>query len=222
MGAIKKVLASTKLPDRELHNSRLFVDLSENVHIHFRELRSVYSVFEFFEYADIVARSAKDLKYFLKWHPEYKEQKIFDNVIVALGPEQQTTPLRNSPKPHQSTYFHNCLQIELQGEKVIDEIHIHYRDFRLVMNQDMFRIFAETMNDALEALDDFLTHNKYERIEHPFRKDVVKDIYYEAREWKKLEGNKITLFDRIKAILFYLGGEKLVRVVGKIVRRFHL
>lgn len=221
MGAIKKVLSSTKLPDRELHNSRLFVDLSESVHIHFRELRTVYSVPEFFEYADIVARSAEDVKHYLKWHPEYEEQKIFGNVIVALGPKQQTTPLRYSPEPHQSTYFHDRLQIELQGEEVIDEIHIHYRDYRLVMNQETFRIFAETMSEALETLDDFLAHHRYERIEHPFRKEVVKDTHYEAREWQKLEGNKITRVDRIKAILFYFGGAKLVKVVEKIVRRFY-
>jgi hypothetical protein len=141
-------------------------------------------------------------------------------VIVALGPEQQTTPLRNSPKPHQSIYFHDRLPIELQWEKVIDEIYIH-RDYRLVMNQETFRIFAETMNETLETLDDFLAHYRSERIEHPFRKEVVKDTYYEAREWQKLEGNKITRVDRIKAILFYFGGEKLVKVVEKIVRRFH-
>ena len=97
MGAIKKILANRKLPQRELHNSRLFVDLSENVHIHMRELRSVFSVAEFFEYANIISRSARDLKRFLRWHPDYAEQKVFDNVVVALGAEQQTTPLRDSP-----------------------------------------------------------------------------------------------------------------------------
>jgi len=140
MGTIKKILSITKLPDRELHNSRLFVDLSEQVHIHFRELRTVYSIPEYFEYADIITRSTKDLKKYLLWHPDYKEMQYFDNVMIALGAEQQTTSLKKNPSPHKSIYFDDRLQIELQGEKVIDEIHIHYRDYRFVMNQETFRI----------------------------------------------------------------------------------
>ena len=31
MGSIKKVLANADLPDRELHHSRMFVDLAENM-----------------------------------------------------------------------------------------------------------------------------------------------------------------------------------------------
>ena len=229
MGDIKRVLVNRELPDRELHNSRLFVDLSEQVHIHFRELRTVYSVPEFFEYADIISRSARDLKRFLTWHPEYQEQQVFDNVMIALGAEQQTTPLKKSPKPHQSTYFDNRLQIELQGEKVIDEIHIHYRDYRLVTNQETFRILAAAMNEAVENLDEFLANNRYERVEHPFRKEVVKDTYYEAREWVELTGTRIPFRDRVKAIPFYLGGERLVqfakrgmRLIRHIARRIDL
>ena len=65
MGEIRKILASDSLPDRELHNARAFVDLSEQVHIHYRELRQQFSVDEFFEYADVISRSAKDLRRYL-------------------------------------------------------------------------------------------------------------------------------------------------------------
>ncbi len=220
MGEIKKVLVSNKLPDRELHNGRLFVDLSENVHIHFRELRTVYSVTEFFEYANIISRSSKYLKRYLLLHPGYKEQQHFENEMVALGPEQQTTPLRKSPKPHKSTYFDDRLQIELQGEKVIDEIHVHYRDYRFVMNQETFRIWASAMNEALENMDDFLENNTYERIEHPFRQEVVKDTYYEARNWAKPGKTEIPVKRRIKALLLYIGGHGLVNFAKLCMRAF--
>ena len=47
MGSIKKLLASADLPDRELHHSRMFVDLAENIHIHYREYRLIFSYLNF-------------------------------------------------------------------------------------------------------------------------------------------------------------------------------
>ena len=206
MGEIKKVLAERKLPERELHNSRLFVDLSEQVHIHFREIRNQFSVDEFFEYADVIARSVKDLKRHLLWHPEYEEQVCFDNILVAIGPEQQTRPLQKSPAPHCSTYFPDRLQIELQAEKVIDEIHIHYRDYRLAMNQETFRVLADAMTDAKESLDEFLGANLYVRETHPFRKAIVEDKYFESKRWLKFSSNKIDFVDYLKKLKASLRG----------------
>jgi hypothetical protein len=189
MGAIKEVLSERELPERELHNSRLFVDLSENVHIHHRELRLMFGVEEFFEFTDIVKESAKEVKKYLKKHPDYKEQEVFDGLLVAGGVKRQTTPLQKSPKPHESKYFPNRLQIELQEEKVIDSIHIHYRDYRLVMNIETFRALANGMNEALGNLETFLKGNPYNQEEHPFRKVVDRE------EWQQ---EKITLWDRVK------------------------
>jgi hypothetical protein len=214
MGEIKKILVTRDLPPRELHNSRLFVDLSENVHIHFRELRTVFSVPEFLEHADIISRSARDLKHFLRWHPQYREQENFGNVMVALGAEQQTRPLQKSLAPNQSTYFDDRLQIELQAENVIDEIHIHYRDYRLVMDRENFRALAHAMNEAVDTLAGFLADNAYERVEHPFRKEVVEDAYFESRSWQRLPNTGISGRDRLRAVAFKIGGERLQRLAG--------
>lgn len=178
MGEIKKVLHLSELPAREFHNSRLFVDLSENVHIHFREIRLMFGVEEFFEFANILKMSAGEVKKYLKKHPGYKEQEVFDGLMVAGGLEQQTTPLKKSPKPHESKYFPNRLQVELQEEKVIDSIHIHFRDYRLVMNFATFREFAKGMKGALDNLESFLQENSYNQEAHPFRAVVAND------EWK--------------------------------------
>ena len=70
MGDIKLILSTGELPERELHNSRLFVDLSENIHIHHRELRLMFGVEEFFEFTSVVSRSAKEINRYLKKHPE--------------------------------------------------------------------------------------------------------------------------------------------------------
>lgn len=198
MGEIKKILHTSQLPERELHNSRLFVDLSENVHIHFREIRLMFGVDEFFEFTDVVRDSAKEVKKYLKKHPEYKEQEIFDGILVAGGVKQQTTPLQTSPKPHESKYFPNRLQIELQEEKVIDSIHIHFRDYRLVMNFDTFRAFASGMKNALENMDDFLKNNDYDQEAHPFRKVV------DQSQW---QDEKITFWYRVK--------RKIKKILGR-------
>jgi type III secretory pathway component EscR len=203
MGEIKKILHNSELPGRELHNSRLFVDLSENVHIHHREIRLMFGVEEFFEFTDVIKDSAKEVKQYLKRHPEYKEQEVFDGLMVAGGIRQQTTPLQKSPKPHESKYYPNRLQIELQEEKVIDSVHIHYRDYRLVMNIETFREFSGGMKQALDNLDDFLKQNDYNQEEHPFRKVVNHD------QWQQ---QKITLWDRIK----YKGKQVLKRILGKV------
>lgn len=198
MGAIKKILSNRELPERELHNSRLFMDLSENVHIHHREIRLMFGVEEFFEFTDIIKESAKEVKKYLKKHPEYKEQEEFEGLMVAGGIKRQITPLQKSPKPHQSKYFPTRLQIELQEEKVIDSIHIHYRDYRLVMNIETFREFTNGMKEALDNLEAFLKENHYHQETHPFRRVV------NQKEWEKSE---ITTWDRIKY--------KIKKILGK-------
>ena len=78
MGAIKKILINKELPERELHNSRMFVDLSENIHIHFREIRLMFGVEEFFEFFSILKEGASDITKYLRRNPDYKEQEVFD------------------------------------------------------------------------------------------------------------------------------------------------
>ena len=140
MGEIKKILDTRQLPDRELHNSRLFIDLSENVHIHHREIRLMFGVDEFFEFTDIVKDSSKEVKRYLKKHPEYKEQEIFDGILVAGGTKRQTSPLQKSPKPHVSKYFPNRLQIELQEEK--REIFLFFASVRVSEKSLAEQIFS--------------------------------------------------------------------------------
>jgi len=189
MGAIKEILTNKELPERELHNSRLFVDLSENIHIHHREVRVMFGVEEFFEFFDILKEGTRDIKRYLRRNPGYKEQEVFDGILVGGGAQRQRIPLKKSPRPHESKYFPNRLQIELQEEKVIDAIHIHYRDYRLAMNIPTFRAFAAGIKEAVENLDEFLSRHDYREGRHPFRKVVEGDEY---------GGTRIGWFQKIK------------------------
>lgn len=189
MGEIKKILLQRDLPERELHNSRMFVDLSENVHIHFRELRLMFGVGEFLEFCSILREGEGDIKKYLKKNPDYREQEVFDGILIGGGAKRQLIPLQKSPEPHVSQYFPNRLQIELQDERVIDAIHIHYRDYRLVMNITTFREFVEGMKEGLAQLDELLQIQDYKPEVHPFRKVVAQE------SWR---GERISFLDRIK------------------------
>jgi hypothetical protein len=201
MGKIKKILVRDELPDRELHNSRMFVDLSENIHVHFRELRLMFGKEEFFEFFSILQEGARDVEKYMRKNPDYEEQKVFDGILVGGGPDRQVKPLMKSPEPHVSKYFPNRLQIELQEEEVIDSIHIHYRDYRLVMNIETFKKFTRGMMSGLESLERYLSENGYRETEHPFRKVVSRE------EWRK---GKLAHEGKIKGLL------------GRFLRRMHV
>ena len=89
MGSVRKHLYTVELPERETHHSRLFIDLAENIHIHHREYRTVFSLDEYFEYADIVAKSTQDVRSFLEQNPNYEEQKYPTTILIAGGKERQ-------------------------------------------------------------------------------------------------------------------------------------
>jgi len=203
MGSIKKILTKISLPDREKHNSRLFVDLGENIHIHHREFRSVFSLDEFFEYVDIISASAKDIRNYIFQNPRYKEGKIPDTIVIAGGKERQLQFLVNSPKPDRSYYFNNDFSIELQDEFVTDEIHVHLRDFRIVMNRENFKSIAKEFEKALNALENFEKNHNYLRHFHPDREIINfnnANLYqnYET----KLMGIKKVKIDKIKSFDF--------------------
>jgi len=169
MGAIKLYLSRKKLKDRELHNSRLFVDLCENIHIHYREYRFVFSIDEFFEFIDVLIMSMKDIRNYLYQNPDYKEMEYANTVMIACGENRQIKFLKNSPKPNCSAYNNNDLNIELQEECITDEIHVHYRDFRIVLNRENFKDVAEVFIEAYNNLIKFENNHNYIRKKHTDR-----------------------------------------------------
>ena len=169
MGSVRKLLSSVELPEREKHHSRMFIDLAENIHIHHREYRTVFSLDEYFEYVDVIARSTEDVRSFLATNQNYKEQEFPTTIMVGGGRAQQLKYLSNSPAPNRSAYFDNEMAVELQDEFVTDEIRIHYRDFRISMDRTRFKLFADCVQNAATELDNFLEHNEYERTFHADR-----------------------------------------------------
>ena len=169
MGSVRKLLHKTELPERERHHSRLFIDLAENIHIHHREHRTVFSLDEYFEYVDILLKSTIDVRNYLEQNPSYEEGKYPTTLLIAGGKERQLKYLESSVRPNHSVYFANDFAIELQDEFVTDEIHIHYRDFRIAMDRERFRIVAKGFKKSLEELDQFEANETYVRESHSDR-----------------------------------------------------
>jgi len=200
MGSVKRYLCKIDLPDREKHNSRMFVDLAENIHIHYREYRLIFSLDEYFEFSDILNKSTNDVRSFLIQNPDYKEQAYPTTLMIAGGKDRQLKFLSNSLQPNKSCYFNNIFDVELQDEFVTDEIHLHYRDFRIVMNRSNFRIMAHGFSEALSSLDDFEKHNTYIREMHSdrlitnYNKQQKDNIETQLMGAKKVDLDKIYSF----------------------------
>lgn len=181
MGSIRKLLSKKSLPDREGHHSRLFIDLAENIHIHHREYRTVFGLEEYFEYVDLINRSTFEVRNYLLNNPEYVEGAYPTTIMVGGGRAQQLKHLRNSPAPNASKYFNDEMAIELQDDFVTDEIHIHFRDFRIAMNIACFKKFADCVDEAKLDLEEYLINNDYTRKFHADR--IVAD--FNARDPKE-------------------------------------
>ena len=204
MGSIKKLLSKTKLPDRELHHSRTFVDLAENIHIHFREYRFVFNLNEFFEFLQTLKKSESDVINYLSNNTDYKEGVFPTTLMIAGGKNQQLKFIENSPKPNESFYMNHDLNIELQDEFVTDEIHIHYRDFRLAMDRSRFKIFADSVSEANDILKKFENKNIYKRKIHNDRliSDFNKNNKVKDNNIGKLSGTKNIKCNLIKSKLY--------------------
>ena len=201
MGSVKLELSKVNLPDRELHNSRMFIDLAENIHIHHREFRTVFSLNEFLEYCNILDKSKVSVLEYLENNVNYKEGKYPTTLFIAGGKERQLKYLQNSPKPHESNYFNNRLTVELQDEFITDEIHLHYRDFRIAMNRNTFKEFAKSISDANIKLTSFEENNSYNQKKHSDRivnQNEIKVNYNNSNVKEiKLESIKSFHFDNI-------------------------
>ncbi|MFA5604185.1 MAG: hypothetical protein WDA12_04995 [Bacilli bacterium] len=158
MGKVLQPLSEERLPPRSPVASRMMVDLCENIHIHHRELRQEFSIAEFREYTDELARARESVEKYLSDNPEYREGAYPTTVMVANG---KARLLVASPKPSKSAYFPERLRIDLEYPTSFGEVHIHWRDWRLFIDREQLRIAARAFAKAIQMLDQYESKQKY-------------------------------------------------------------
>lgn len=113
MGIIDKILFKKKVSENPPNNDRLCVELCENVHLHYRNIRIEFTPEEFIDLVKMFEKiSAEEVSNF-----EYSDTAFKEIARVKLNPE---------------THFSDRMQVELQTNKTI---HIHYRNLRLEFDE---------------------------------------------------------------------------------------
>jgi hypothetical protein len=114
MGHIKNIIKKAKV-DTPLLNNRFTVELCENVHIHYRNLRIEFPKDEFL----LILKKLKSVS----------EEKVKNFVY---GKDNFVSLIHSLDLPEE-TEFNDRFQLE---EQVNGQVHVHYKNLRLELRED--------------------------------------------------------------------------------------
>ena len=153
MGVIKKLLFKGESLAKVRHKN-LFLDMEENIHIHYRDLRIEFSRLEFEEFCKIFIAQASQLLEII-YSRNYQDGKVSNSNqdVVRIVSQAKLT--------HDVHYHPQRLSIEECG----DGYHLHYRNYKLLISAEEFTeltevfrsfsdlgVYAETYPEVLDLL----------------------------------------------------------------------
>jgi hypothetical protein len=139
MGEIKKVLAMDEIEPRSVTADRIWTDLCENVHLHYRNLRLDFSETEFATFRAAMHNLGMAVemcaieKDYEEGDPNVLIQQMFDMMLKT-----------------DSEYYTNRATIELQRNNTV---HFHYRDLRIHWSYTEFLQIAKMFATAVSELE---------------------------------------------------------------------
>lgn len=140
MGVIKKVLYRGEVLGRPRHRN-LFLDMEENIHIHYRDLRIELSRAEFEDIARIFARQSAELL-------DVIQRKDYRDGRLPNANQDDVRIWTESRLPNDVRYHPQRLSLEDCG----DGYHLHYRNYKILLDRDEFRQLAAVFRSLdLEA-----------------------------------------------------------------------
>jgi Ser/Thr protein kinase RdoA (MazF antagonist) len=155
MGVIKKMLYRGNLLGKQRHQ-HFFLDMEENIHIHYRDLRIELSRGEFEDICDAFRKQSQELQTIIN-EKNYQDGKLpnanQDDVRIWTQ-----SLLKHEVKYHQQRF---------SLEECSDGFHFHCRNYKLLFNETEFRQIAKlfknldvdspcatTYDEVLELLED--------------------------------------------------------------------
>lgn len=130
MGRVIKVLAEREqAPEERLEVTRLVVELSENIHIHLRDLRIEMSLYEWREFSALLAQARAGIEHFalLGWHEGTDEHHAW-RADVTDRPQ-----------------WPDRVRLE---ENANGTIHLHWHEQRLELTSKAFSLLKHDMTRA--------------------------------------------------------------------------
>ena len=191
MGKIVRKIDTQQVPsDQRLCKKRMCVDLCENVHLHYRDLRMEFSVEEWRKFAKLIQEAADGV--------EEAVAKGYREGSHKMAGKWQT--MLSFP----SAYFPDRLQIE---ENANGSYHIHWNEFRLEMLPQTLAVFKRAIaqvnklgKNTVKLADLLVTRWNIDNFEHVSIKDSAfytslrddDSAKYTAYRTQLLKGNRRT------------------------------
>ena len=131
----------------------IWIDICENIHLHFRDLRIEFSLEEFKEFLLHIAELDQA---FTDWHnanPNWTESDDPENFnnrhVIWLG---KYTPASNMLAKREALYWPRRLSLESIASGIY---HIHYRNFRIELTKECFDYIIQSFCQAEHSLLDY-------------------------------------------------------------------
>jgi hypothetical protein len=146
VGVINKLLYRGEFLSKPRHRN-LFLDMEENIHIHFRDLRVELGRTEFEEFAQIFAKQSAELLQIIH-DKNYEDGKLpnANQEDVRIWTESR---LKSPVKYHPH---------RVSIEACSDGYHLHYRNYKILVDEDDFRGLIEAFRVLDPDAPDAATH----------------------------------------------------------------
>ena len=155
MGVIKKTLYRGNILGKPRHRN-LFLDMEENIHIHYRDLRIEMSRGEFEDFAAIFLKQSKELQAII-------HEKNYQDGKLPNANQDDVRVWTESRLKHDVKYHPQRFSLEECG----DGYHFHYRNYKFLIDPAEFKqiahlfksldvdsAYASTYDEVLELLED--------------------------------------------------------------------
>jgi len=131
MGVIKKILYRGNVLGKPRHHN-FFLDMEENIHIHYRDLRIELSRGEFEDIVQAFRKQSAELQAII-------EQKNYQDGKLPNANQEDVRIWTEARLKNEVRYHPQRFSLEECG----DGYHFHYRNYKFLIDQDEFRQIAQ-------------------------------------------------------------------------------